>query len=480
MKTFLFIILLVFASCTGIRTLEGRAKPVSFITDSTFSGDTLSPVHSISYSLLRGLEGDISETTELLQRGTTKAYIQRPTFFSKENYREVLLYPGERIRVNGYDGDYTFSTINGTPQRDRELQVIKTFHLLEKRPPHVPRPFEYKLQNILDFEKEQIAIIPKAEATSQAIFDSLLAANKVSNKFEVLTKDYVANRYDLNLSWLYRIYKDTLAAHGLYVEKIKQLGQSFNGITKKAAFNANIRQHLNEVHGLLFPHNMLWSMADEAMFRACFDSIEHTFDGLARDYLLSRAMHRAYAKGLHVSRAYEVKYKQYSIDKAYRKIVKKTKREQKRNKGKLRPLSNSLLAADGQTKMLLEDLLAQYKGKFVFIDLWASWCLPCLQEMPSFKKIMEVYSKDKVVFITLSVENDTVSWRRALYKYGMETGNHFLLKDAVKTAFYKSLQPKTIPRYVLINKKGKIIYSDAPSPSDPALGNLLNHLLLGK
>lgn len=472
-----------FVSCRGYRTAERNSMPVYFTADSETFTDTIFPVQTVSHSF--GLAGwGEYEWVELKKDEAVKTQIRKPTIFRKGYSYEALVYPNEHILISGDSekDDFYFSSVDGNQQRNRELLLLKTFRKLEKHPNarYAHQLPVYTLQTVLDMEKELETAIPESESISQRIFDSLLNALDASEKFRKLTAAYVKNKYNFNLLWLYRLYKDTLVAHGLYEQKLKAMVPAFNAISKKENFNDNMRTCLNELLIELFPKNMMWSMLDENMFRACFDSIEHNFTGVARNYLLSRTMARAYEKGIKVPSQYKKKYKRFSKDKEYYSYVNDAYAQRKHQDADTATVANHIVSLDGKTTLLFEDVKARYKGKFVLVDCWASWCLPCLREMPYTKQLAEKYSGEEIVFLTLSFDNETVSWHQAIFKEKMQLLNNFLLLDHTKADFTRRNDIQTIPRYLLFDKKGNILNADAPNPSDPALSTLLDSLLAAK
>jgi thiol-disulfide isomerase/thioredoxin len=404
-KQFMYVILfMALASCRGYRTAEGRVKPVYFTADSQIFTDTIYPPRPVTYPILQGLQGNSIQELELREGDTTKGFIKKPTFFW-EGFNIALIYPNERVQISGEgkDGNYSFSIVNGSSRRNRELAFFQTFLSLDKWPHAYGSLREASVQDILEIEKEQKEAIAKTESGLQVIFDSLLTVYNVSKKFKKLTQEYVHNKYYISLLGVYMTSKDTLVAHGLYTNKLRQLVPAINAITEEAKFNDNVQSYLNELIRELFPHNLMWSF-DEEGFRACFDSVENNFTNRARDYLLSRLMYRAYAKGLKVPAAYVGKYRDYSINKAYQKIVLNTKKERERNDADTKGSKTMLLSADGKSKFRLEKVLAQHKGKLILIDMWASWCGPCLKEMPYLNQLRERYSEDKIIFLPISLE----------------------------------------------------------------------------
>lgn len=190
-------------------------------------------------------------------------------------------------------------------------------------------------------------------------------------------------------------------------------------------------------------------------------------------------MYMAYAIGLKVPKDYEEKYRRYCMNKDYRKIVRNTKKQPQRQHRKDKKVEqNILLAPDGKTEFELEKVLAQHKGKFVFMDLWASWCLPCIEEMPYLKQIREKYPQDKIVFLTISLDKSISSWIECIFKRAMPKENSYLLLNHEKTSFFKHYKINEIPRFLLFDKEGHIIDDHAPAPSEPVLRDLLNKIVV--
>lgn len=107
--------------------------------------------------------------------------------------------------------------------------------------------------------------------------------------------------------------------------------------------------------------------------------------------------------------------------------------------------------------------LSDFQGKVVYMDFWASWCGPCIAEIPSAKKLKEHYKGNKdVVFLYVSVDTDEKAWRNIIEKKEL-TGVH-LYADGWEVASEK-YNVGGIPSYFLINKDGTIAAYQAPRPS---------------
>lgn len=469
---FVVLCIIGFASCS-YNTLDGRGRITTFVADASVFADTTNPTEIISYHAIHGLKGNNAETLEFKPEQPVRVIISQPTFFLYGDY-EFLVYPGNNIRVSGNRENPSFASLDGNSRRDSELQLLKRFRELE-RWPIIHASGLLTFDSVIHLEQEQRQIIPQAEATAQLLFDSLQNAYGVSKKFKRLTINYVTNRYVGNLLWVYRLSRDTLSTHGLYRQKLHELVLLFNNLSSKRALTQNMQRGLNNLLFDLFPGNLMWSL-DSAQFERCFDSIRNNFNGPARDYLLSRLMQRAAAIGLSVPTTYQQFYRAQSNNRRYRKIIRNTAYERLRKTLDTTTAPNTLLAVDGKTTVPLEQVIAAQTGKYVVIDVWASWCVPCLQEMPHLAKLKEQYTSEQVSFLALSTDKLTSPWQRTILDRGLEKTSSYRLLNS-KAAFYKQYQLSTLPRYIIIDRKGNVINSNAPSPGDPALKALLDSLL---
>jgi thiol-disulfide isomerase/thioredoxin len=97
--------------------------------------------------------------------------------------------------------------------------------------------------------------------------------------------------------------------------------------------------------------------------------------------------------------------------------------------------------------------LHQYKNKYVLINFWASWCVPCVKEFPTLNKITGEIPGDKLVKIFITEDSDTLAFENARKKYNVQGIHLFANKELIKK--YKA---EAIPQLYLIDKEGKIIY----------------------
>jgi thiol-disulfide isomerase/thioredoxin len=100
----------------------------------------------------------------------------------------------------------------------------------------------------------------------------------------------------------------------------------------------------------------------------------------------------------------------------------------------------------------------------VLIDVWASWCLPCIQQDEYLGKIMKKYI-GKVYSVKLSMDKDPEAWMKASKKYLIPPENGFLLPGNFESVFAKRFNISAIPRYILLDKDGKVLNDNMPYPS---------------
>ncbi|MEO6346827.1 MAG: TlpA disulfide reductase family protein [Aquaticitalea sp.] len=126
--------------------------------------------------------------------------------------------------------------------------------------------------------------------------------------------------------------------------------------------------------------------------------------------------------------------------------------------------------------------LSDLKGKYVYVDVWATWCGPCKKEIPSLKKLEDDFAGKNIQFVSISVDDARRSgggdlqvakekWRTMIAE--KEMGGIQLFSDNNwNSDFVKNYKINGIPRFILIDPNGNIVDADAARPSDPKLLDL--------
>ena len=120
--------------------------------------------------------------------------------------------------------------------------------------------------------------------------------------------------------------------------------------------------------------------------------------------------------------------------------------------------------------------LADLKGKYVFVDIWATWCGPCLQQLPAMKELEEKYRDAGIEFVSISVDNDSdkAKWQKMVQEKEMAGIQLFAGRGS---SFHQDYKISTIPKFLIIGKEGEIINENPPRPMDYATGKLNQELI---
>ena len=120
-----------------------------------------------------------------------------------------------------------------------------------------------------------------------------------------------------------------------------------------------------------------------------------------------------------------------------------------------------------------EYTLADFRGKYVYIDMWATWCGPCKREIPYMKDLENDFKDAEIVFLGLSIDRDKNAWTE-MVRSGELSGVQLYLGPGSK--FQEAYRIEGIPRFILIGKDGRIISNDMTRPSEDATAETLRNL----
>lgn len=164
-------------------------------------------------------------------------------------------------------------------------------------------------------------------------------------------------------------------------------------------------------------------------------------------------------------------YNKYSTNEENNKLLTEAYEKLKLTaKGEPSPKFANYENANGGTTSL-NDL----QGKYVYIDVWATWCGPCLKEVPSLKKVENNYHDKNITFLSVSIDKDKDHDKWLKMIKDKELGGVQVLADNEwQSKFVQDYSIKGIPRFILLDPKGKIVTATAPRPSDPKLIDLFN------
>ncbi|MGJ8593825.1 MAG: redoxin family protein [Aquaticitalea sp.] len=282
--------------------------------------------------------------------------------------------------------------------------------------------------------------------------DTLKVAPGVYNLFDgsESTTFFLKNGYDLNITINTEEFDETVTYSG-------EGSEHSNYLAKHSLLQEELFDNLNDL--------------DETTIDSTFDGIhgkltEFYATGKDIDTMITNGMTRDLEPMLNY-------YKGYFAQKiAFKKEF---------PKGTASPVFNSYENYKGGTTSL-----SDLKGKYVYIDVWATWCGPCIAEIPSLKKIEHDYEGKKIEFVSISVDDARRSgggslevakekWRAMIAEEDLG-GIQLFSDDNWNSEFIRTYKINSIPRFLLIDPNGNIVDADAPRPSSEELIALFNEL----
>ncbi len=121
--------------------------------------------------------------------------------------------------------------------------------------------------------------------------------------------------------------------------------------------------------------------------------------------------------------------------------------------------------------------LTSMRGSYVYIDLWATWCISCIVQLPNLKLLEKKYAGKNIRFVSISIDNkkDEHKWKEFISKYKLRGTQLIAYGNGSK--FNNFFKVSGIPRFILIDPNGVVISEDALLPGDADLEKQFNQLL---
>ncbi len=120
----------------------------------------------------------------------------------------------------------------------------------------------------------------------------------------------------------------------------------------------------------------------------------------------------------------------------------------------------------------VEQSLKSLRGKYVLIDVWASWCYPCRKQLPFYEQLQEDFKDEDIVFLGVNVDSQDFRWLGFVQNLHMKGKQWKVLNKDFENRFNIAY----IPRFILLDKGGKILETRMTLPSKPETKEYLKAL----
>lgn len=120
--------------------------------------------------------------------------------------------------------------------------------------------------------------------------------------------------------------------------------------------------------------------------------------------------------------------------------------------------------------------LSDFHDRYVYIDIWATWCAPCIAELPQLEALQEQYKRSNIVFISISIDEDREAWETMVRQKSMG-GVQLLADQGWQAGVMLDYLIESVPHFMLIGPGGVIVDSGAPRPSSAEIRQVMANLL---
>ena len=143
---------------------------------------------------------------------------------------------------------------------------------------------------------------------------------------------------------------------------------------------------------------------------------------------------------------------------------------------KYRPLAHGSQAPEFALESLEGNTvsLSELRGKYVYIDVWATWCVPCRREFPHLKALEKQFEGTPIAFLSVSIDSNKQPWADMVRREKMAG---IQLYSGNSGPFFSSYRIGQVPRFILIDPEGRIIDANMTRPSNPLTANTLKKLI---
>ncbi len=285
----------------------------------------------------------------------------------------------------------------------------------------------------------------------KAVFQLSLLADYQKN--HQMDKDYV--------EWLGINYKYEPYGRSLSEDKVKPDSATILLLTEKGIENDFAAMNSQDYNTLIeyYIHYKFNDLRFPVKIAKIFDFGAKSLTGLTKQVYLTQRIFNLSKSPDSIYNPIYAKYKNEVTNETLLSLVKN-----ERDAHLLALKESSLSKENISTHSSLNEIFKKYKGKVIYVDFWASWCGPCMSEMPNAARLKEKLKGKDVVFVYFGYKNEKAHWLAARKELNI-AGEHYLLSDKLIAEADSVFKIAGIPHYAIIDKDGNIIEKKALRPA---------------
>lgn len=453
-KLSLFVLVVLAISC------KQKEKPNYFVFNGTVENNTAETAfisgNDFEAHIPINEKGEFSDTLHIKNDGFYDLYIGR-------EHTGIYLEKGKNLSV-GLNADEFDETIKYTG----DLANVNNF--LAAKYLYSEQKMDNKEVYSLDENKfkERLNLYQKS-------MDSLYAENKIEDK---KFKEKLAEEEKYARAIMIENYKD---AHRYYsgVEDFRISDEFYNDLENinfkdTVAFrNSETYQNLLEAHFNRLVNEETFESGDNNHTVLYLKKVDESLpNGYAKDKIMTSYLQYGLKPDGSIDEVYNIYKSSNPNPEDLAKLTQRYNKLKTITEGNPSPTFNYENHKGGKTT------LSDLKGKYVYIDVWATWCGPCLREIPSLKVVEEDYKNKNIQFVGISIDEpkDYDKWKTMVSEKEL-VGIQLIADNNWKSKFVEEYAILGIPRFILIDPQGKIVSADAPRPSDPELRKIFDKLM---
>lgn len=132
------------------------------------------------------------------------------------------------------------------------------------------------------------------------------------------------------------------------------------------------------------------------------------------------------------------------------------------------------MEVDFSKTTILKTLVSKNLNKPMYIDVWGTWCGPCISSFPKIRSLQEKFNNKDLIFVYLCVRSREEVWTKMIKEQNL-IGQHYLFDNDLLDRLYREAKIGGFPSYILINREGNVCLN-APKPQSENIEQVLRSL----